>query len=327
MQIKQVLILSIVYLVISFVLVFMLVRLGKIEHGINQLSLDFNKNQVFVYLPTEDQIEYVNSHYDKSYSLYGLTEEMIEGNLNYVYQIYTTHDLILYMPENRWVAYRNPGIKPIINTIYSSGLAVKGATPNEITHTKIVDNEVESSFLYKKVKHEDFSIDRLYLIVFDVETQVFNDYVQKYGYPDIIMPYASDSFYVFGQAIFVEKTSNIKEILNFMFIIHFIPLILIVFLLKYTYEVFLSSTIKDIQTKYIFYQSKKSIFLWIFINNIVFFLGVYSIIAVFYGLFFQIYLEVIKYIVISCVALSVVILISSYEIVNKALNKVFQKVV
>lgn len=325
MEYKHRITLIIVYLLVSLAMVFMIGRLGTMKYDINRKKHMFNDDLAFLHLPEEQEINFVLENYNESVNVYALKELQINNNLNYVYEVATLKDFTVYNYYYGWAAFTTDD-ELLEGEIYSTGTEIKGTTFKPLNFTKTMDEE-GSAFLYSKVNYSDIDFSDIYLIVFEVDSVIYDEFIHHFKEPNTTVSNMDYEFFVLGSVLFDYSTSIIFQLIRFAFVMHIIPLILIVFLVKYTYEVFLASEMKAMHIRHIFYQSKRSIWLKLALNNSLIFMITNGLLSLIYGVIFGFYLETIKYLTYLSVFMVFVIVISSYSVVKKATNSVMNKVV
>lgn len=322
---KQLILLTISYLLLSIFIFLILSRTGKMKYEVTQTKAEFNDDKLFIYPPSEENIDFVLG-YEEGYSIYSIEKDYSNGSLNYIYNVYSKMPFVMYNRLiSRWTSFAHPKTEIKKNVLYYSGDHYNGAVDNSLVMSRIIPDEPEVAFLYKSIDKSLLIKNDVYLIVISRDSKLFNDYQIKFGQPYYSIDENGDN-YVYGSAIYNSISLKVTELLKFLLIMNIVPLVLAIFLLRYTYDVFLSEMISTIKIKSIFYKTKIHLFLELAGKNLLFGLGTSIVATTLLSLIFKANIETIKYLSIVPIFFGAVIIISSYEIVAKTLKEVYKEV-
>lgn len=285
--IKKNLYLFLTYLIICICILFLCVFLGDSFCKIKEYRSYFYQNHAYLVCPSYEDYNFLMSkeNFDKnSVTLYGKEVIEIEG-LNYevIYSSNLENGEILILDETIKVYKTEEALDK--SKIYQTQSNFKFATKKDLSLLKLpLVEDKTPSFLYKYKEMKTIEYKGLYLIVFNKESELFYDFCKMFGYPNIRDGLTIESrCFAYGTDE-ANSTGIIQNILKFVSVIYFIPIIFFVVWIKYIYEFFMQSELKELQIHYYFYKTKSKIWGQEFIRNLCLFLlcsffalGAYSI--------------------------------------------------
>ena len=271
--IKKNLYLFLTYLIICICILFLCVFLGDSFCKIKEYRSYFYQNHAYLVCPSYEDYNFLMSkeNFDKN----SVTcKEVIEiEGLNYevIYSSNLENGEILILDETIKVYKTEEALDK--SKIYQTQSNFKFATKKDLSLLKLPFVEDKTpSFLYKYKEMKTIEYKGLYLIVFNKESELFYDFCKMFGYPNIRDGLTIESrCFAYGTDE-ANSTGIIQNIFKFVSVIYFIPIIFFVVWIKYIYEFFMQSELKELQIHYYFYKTKSKIWGQEFIRNLCLFL-------------------------------------------------------
>lgn len=310
------------FAILSISIVFLMFSLSTITHTLNQFKTEFNDEFALIYQPTDEIVSYAVKNFNDDYSIYSQVYLEINGASSLVYSVVTNHSVDVIGHFDRFRRFTPKESVPY-DTIYQSQPLIDKVPVMTFSNIQFtIEGNQETSFLFTRQPIEAVVEDSVYLIKINTDSKSYSNFKTVFGEPTTSLSLVDGRYYhVLGGAIFEEVTSTVMTLLVFLFLMYLIPALLYVTLFTQSYRILLSESLIYFKIKHIFYQSKKSICLNEYKDNVIIFSFVFIFISLLFSLIFNLHTETLLYLIISFGIILILMLFATWKVVSYAIDE------